>query len=753
MKFFSFRLYKEAMRQSRAVGIVSVLVATLISAFVPVIMYFEHKEYNMAYMEFINVENLVTGIGFVSVIIPIIIAVKIFGFLFKRSSSDFYHALPYTRQCLYVTNLVAVLTWCVLALVLMVAVSCGVYGLDPHSSYEPEFAFYNLLVGLVIMLVTSGAVMIAVSITGKPLLAMEIAAFVVFLPRVIILIALASVESMTLMIDINQVPILSINYSLPLIMTLGSTLSYSLYIAAFSYVPGIVYSLVLAIIYLIIGCVLFCKRRSETAENAAPNRKVQIILRIVYSIGFFFNAVGIYMEYGFDESVITLIVIGLLVYYGYELITTKKLKKMFKATPGLVFVVILCLIYGGLINLAADNILDDVPTADEIESVQISEMSSYYWYDDTTYNDILIGQVAFEDKEVMSIITKAYGDTAAKVKEGERIEYDYDLVSETYRINYKNGKSNVRVLYMTYEEYAKLQTLFTNNKDYQDARYAIPEEAYVTEFFNGEYNEAVWKQFREEYEMLSDSDKLKVLGQYDYLAENEIVYDSYYEEYYDEDEYLWVSGYVGTKPYRQEYILSESLTPKTLKLLYEYRYLEQRDSMMRILDKIVKMDTGEINLWTGGSIEVGNYLVNNIDLYIYYDDGEISGGELCGDWLELSDVKSGSNADSMGETATYGDAEYEDDYYYSDDYYYYDSEWYSFSLDANETEKIMTMMLDAFDFDEQKTSSQTPSVYVYASSWTESGISSNYDFAEMYTVVKEAEMEKLIEYMVENYCK
>ncbi len=749
MKFFSFRLYKEAMRQSRAVGILTVVIATLISAFRPVITLFQNRNYDTAFVNFIDIERLVSGLGIVSVFLPIILAVKIFGFLFKRSSSDFYHALPYTRQCLYVTNLVAILSWCAMALVLMVTIPCIAYGIDPHSSYEISFAFYNLLVGLVIMLMTSGAVMIAVSITGKPLLAMEIAAFIVFLPRVLILIALASVKEMTLMIDINQVPILSMNYSLPLMMMIGSAMSYPLYVAAFSFMPGIIYTLILAIIYLVLGGVLFCKRRSETAENAAPNRKVQVILRIVYSIGFFFAATSVYMIYGLDESVVMLIVIGILVYLGYELTTTKKFKKMLKSIPALAIVAILCFIYGGIIKVASDNVLNDVPTAGEIESIQMAGTVSGYWYENPTYNDLLIGELAFEDKEVTSIIAKAYGDTAEKVKNGERIDYDYDLVTETYRINYSNGKSHVRVLYMTYDEFTKLQTLFAENEEYQEAMLDIPDEAYVTEFFNEEYNKAVWKQFKEEYEKLSDKDKLQVLNQYDYMAEGEEIYDEDY--YYEDEEYLRVSGYIGTQPYSQEYILTESRTPETIKLIYEYRYIEERENMMKIINSIDDMESGEINIWAGEMIEVGEYVAGTIDLYVYYDDGKITSGSINGDWTHVDGTKMESDKKPDEELATDGDADYEDGYYEDD--FYYESSWYSCELDAQEAKKLLDMMLNSYNFDEQKTSILTPSNELWATSWKQDGLSSKYSSANMDTVIDELKMEEFIKYLVENYSK
>lgn len=746
MKFFSFRLYKEAMRQSRAVGILTVVIATLISAFLPVITLFQNRNYDTAFVDFIDIERLVSGLGTVSVFLPIILAVKIFGFLFKRSSSDFYHALPYTRQCLYVTNLVAIMSWCAMALVLMVTIPCIAYGIDPHSSYEISFAFYNLLVGFVIMLMTSGAVMIAVSITGKPLLAMEIAAFIVFLPRVLILIALASVEEMTFMIDINQVPILSMNYSLPLMMMIGSTMSYPLYVAAFSYMPGIIYTLILAIIYLVLGGVLFCKRRSETAENAAPNRKVQVILRIVYSIGFFFAATSIYMIYGFDESVVILIVIGILVYLGYELTTTKKVKKMLKSIPALAIVAILCFIYGGIIKVASDNILNDVPTAGEIESIQMAGAVSGYWYENPTYNDLLVGELAFEDKEVTTIIAKAYGDTAEKVKNGERIDYDYDLVIETYRINYSNGKSHVRVLYMTYDEFTKLQTLFAGNEDYQEAKLDIPDEAYVTDFFNEEYNKAVWKQFKEEYEKLSDKDKMKVLGLRDYMAEGEEIYDEDYN--YEEEEYLGVSGYIGTQPYSQEYILTESRTPETIKLIYEYRYIEERENMMKIINSIDDMESGEINIWTGEMVEVGDYVSGNIDLYVYFENGKISSGSINGDWAYIDD-KMETDEKPDDELATDGDADYEDGYYEDD--YYYESSWHSYQLDATETKELFDMMLKSCNFDEQKTSILTPSCELWATSWRQDGLSSKHSSANMDTVINEFKMEEFIKYLVENY--
>lgn len=737
MNYFSFRLYKEAMRQSRTIGLVLTVLSGIIASFLPVVYLVQYRNEPASTVLFINVNEMVSGLSIIAIVVPIALIVKLFGFLFKRSSSDFYHALPYTRQCIYITHFLAVLTWCLIVLAVLVGLPAFFYGINSHIEYKAVFVLYNFVVALVMMLFIAGAMLVAASVTGRSLISIELAGFIVFLPRALILLALSVIENNTLMIDINYIPFFSIKYSIPMIMIVGSMFDYTGYLNAFSYLPGILTSLTVAVIYLILGGVLFSFRRSETAENAAPNRKVQTVIRIVFSMVFFCFGVCCIFVYGFGYEAIIAFLIGLAVYLLYELITTKKLKNVLKSLPGLAIVAVLCVVYGLTIKLSSDSVLNNVPGAYDIESVQIVSGSNYYWLEDVDYNDLLKNNITFQDNEINNIVAKAFSDTAQKVKNGELSRYDYyTSISVEMRINSKNGGSKVRILYLSDEEYAKLQTAFMKQKEYYEASYAIPDEAMLIEFSNEEYNQKIWKQFQAEYNALTDEQKSRVLGESPYVE-----YDSADEltEYASVDSdasasednayvALSVYGYYGTQQFSKYYYCFNSLMPKTVALYNEYSYREKCESMMNIINMYEdsSVSSGEINLYLYETIRVGDYVTEGFDLYIYYEGNEIINGSINGAWTKVEDSE-----------------EKDKDYWYDMEYGYYE-------LSAEETKVLADMFLSAIDYTQQAESGKL-SATVNFGYYEQTGFNWESDYISIDLNIKEAEYAELAELLTERY--
>ncbi|MGN0165811.1 MAG: hypothetical protein ACI39R_06480 [Lachnospiraceae bacterium] len=733
MKFFSGRLYKEAFRQTRAIGSICVVISGLISAFYPFIYYIQERKDSDTYVTLVDMDKLVSGLSFISIVVPLLLIIKLFSFMFKRSSSDFYHALPYTRQCLYITHFAAALTWCLITLVVCMIMPSIFYGINTHRSFKPEFLLNNFVVGLVIMLFVMGALLIAVSVTGRSILAIELAAFIVFLPRVLILIALTTVDDITMMIDINQIPFLSVKYSLPLILTIGSAFDYSGYLNAFTFLPGIVCSLVFAIIYLVAGCFLFCRRHSETAENAVPGRRLQIVLRVVYSILFFFLAVSSILIEGFSDSAIIFLVIGLLVYFGYELITTKKFKTLIKAIPGLAFVAILSVAFAVIIKISGNNVLNNVPSAEDIQSIEIiSSNGYYYWGEAMDYNELLKSSIVFENKEINSIVAKSYSDMADMVKNEGFNPYSNDYVENEFKINLKNGGSKVRVLYLKDEDNARLQTVMLEQPEYYKASYAIPDEASITEFSTKEYNVNLWKQFVAEYNKLTEQEKNYILG----YEENDYLYEE------GKMVFLQVDGYYGSTRFQKGYYVYKDMMPKTVEMYNEYIYKEQYGRLMDIMETVNNQDisTGAFNLFTYGVISLDDTYIENFDLYVYIEDGAITGAEFNANIINNDD--SGTKTDES-EIATDGDAtEEEDKYYYSGN----EKNIYVYDLSVEEAEKFIDLYFGMMEY-EHETDLDKPSCYFNMNYWDDAGFDYEYKYVDMQLNINEEGARELLSYI------
>ena len=108
-KVFSFHMFLQTLKQTRLAGFIMMAVITLISV-VPIISSLSYiKEYKQ-----VNNVGGISGNYFlvlVFIIVVPVISLIVWSFLYKRSSSDFYHSIPYTRLCIYLSKTAAILTW------------------------------------------------------------------------------------------------------------------------------------------------------------------------------------------------------------------------------------------------------------------------------------------------------------------------------------------------------------------------------------------------------------------------------------------------------------------------------------------------------------------------------------------------------------------------------------------------------------------------------------------------------------------
>lgn len=100
-KVFSFHMFLQTLKQTRLAGFIMMAVITLISV-VPII---SSLSYIKEYKQVNNVDGISGNYFLVLVFIIVVpvISLIVWSFLNKRSGSDFYHSIPYTRLCIYLS--------------------------------------------------------------------------------------------------------------------------------------------------------------------------------------------------------------------------------------------------------------------------------------------------------------------------------------------------------------------------------------------------------------------------------------------------------------------------------------------------------------------------------------------------------------------------------------------------------------------------------------------------------------------------
>jgi len=216
------------------------------------------------------------------------LTMKAFDFLNSRAGSDMFHSFPVKRQSLAVSFLTAVSMWLVIIIglsILLSMASCAVM----HSSVTLDKShlgiwFLQMLAGSFLV---EMSVFLAMSVTGTYLTNIVTAMGLIFLPRFLIIAAGQMLAEMVPMISSAHLPLFFTNR-----LNTVTGLIFSYFLGAFYmseagplyYMPSVIYTFILALIYALIGCVLFVRRPSETAGRPTLGEKLQGATRI--GIGF-----------------------------------------------------------------------------------------------------------------------------------------------------------------------------------------------------------------------------------------------------------------------------------------------------------------------------------------------------------------------------------------------------------------------------------------------------------------------------------
>ena len=186
-KVFSFHMFLQTLKQTRlAEKLIMMAVITYISYFKSISSLSYIKEYKQ-----VNNAGGISGNYFlvlVFIIVVPVISLIVWSFLNKRSGSDFYHSIPYTRLCIYLSKTAAILTW--IAGILVVSyVSQAVLFMANRQYFNVDYAtmFRMYLSIFICSLLCMAIINVSISITGNILSNICVTGLIMFLPRFIML--------------------------------------------------------------------------------------------------------------------------------------------------------------------------------------------------------------------------------------------------------------------------------------------------------------------------------------------------------------------------------------------------------------------------------------------------------------------------------------------------------------------------------------------------------------------------------------
>lgn len=641
-KVFSPKLYLELFRQTKTIGIITTILSFIFSAFpisTQAIYYFSLPEDDRPYISVakINEVNFFLGSMIICSLAALLLVFHLFSHLNIRKASDFYHCIPVSRNCYFITAISVIFTWCGFGVMLSSLTALISYAITPMYVLEASVFWNSIFVCFALMLLISGCASLALSLSGTKISNIILFLLIMFGPRIIITMITSLVSEITLVGGID-IFLFSENYYNIVFGTIQFIFfgEYNSDII-FANPASMIYTAVLGLIYLIISFFVMKYRKSELAENAAPNKYIRhvysVLIAFMVSIlftNFLLNEMYHITDSGYTGVILTIYAfITIAVFFIFEGIFSKSIKKSFCSAPAFIAVIILNIVLTLSVMGLSDSILSYAPSADEIESISfnINQSQGYYQYD---YITAKVSGTSVSDDELNELFAKKYKEFIDITREDPYFHTNYDnpcaynYVTDTtfMTIKLKNGQTLKRRF-----STSELETLYikkaieTYGKNIEvPADYEI-ENIYIDLYQMGiSYDilsendlKDLWKTFKEEFEGLSDKKKLQISA----IDENTDDIGTIYT-------YIYIYGDVNNISYYQQYYITDD-TPETFKKIFEL--VQKYDNSAKFNDILNgNLNTYEIKLDTLYDPDSILPLNEYSDCYFFnrVDDGKLS---------------------------------------------------------------------------------------------------------------------------------
>ena len=499
-KIFDFRLYLQGLGRLRVIGIALAILCITISVLIPTVRWLDGPKNTYQVENQLDGEELVVvgtaqtssdwealidhgKLDYVKVketitdgktIVPVTVAsylspflvLMMFAFLNKRKESDFFHAIPFTRGCVYTSFVAAILTWVWGVLIISSLSAALIWALCPYVTFSFGGLICRMLLACLNAALLAAFTTVAVSLTGTGTSAVVTALLVTWSWRLVLWLGKLCLDEVLYMTPVDSLldGYLNFSYLLPVAIITGNQTT-----------PVVIYTIVATFALFALGGLLYVKRRSELAGRSVPGRLVHNLLHCLMTL-----PVALLLTYQLFNSadfatVLVIFICMLLVFYLYELLTTKSARRMFRSTPWLMAVIGVCIVFTGIVHVSGYVERNERTDADRIKSVEIVGLSPVI-SDTVVINSYELSQLGeIKDAETIEFVSEAWG------KRQKNLYNYYDQYNRqlTVRIKLKGGRTVTRDIKVSHEEFYSVMA------DLQKKAYTkpIPSDEEVTEFY------------------------------------------------------------------------------------------------------------------------------------------------------------------------------------------------------------------------------------------------------------------------------
>ena len=558
---FSTKLYLQGLRKIRTAGVAMGIVIAVLNAWLPIQCIVENSA-SSARVEL--AAGIFAPFGAVLMVFAPLLVYNMFSYLNERKSSDFFHALPQKRICVYFSFMAAVMTWIVATLFVTSVANAVLWGVPGRYVFDMREVLMILLGFLLLAMVSAGFMMLAMTLTGTVIANVLVFFLFSLFVRAFGLFFLYGFKALTPMANLENsfLRIFDWEFFLPIglfVQMFGGDFEFAKTAWLF------LYWFFVAVLLFAVSAVCYCRRRSESATKSAPSRFMQHIYRTGVTLPFLLLGICLYIEDGAGYAPVLCWIVGFLVWVIFELMTTKRIKNVARTLPLFLIPVLLAGGYAASVHLTSEVFYATTPKREQIKSVTYDSGEESGWL------AALMTTVKVSDPDVLDRVYEAIEQTkeARDMSWSERKENGF-VINETVTVTFRSGR---RVTYdltssidlfeaFRYADEVMAERLLLDDIELDDVYLSIAtSEAQRTR---------VWDALADDFRSMT-REQME-----DYLRASEGTQVKRFS--------LYVSGRYNGMKFWQSFFIDEQYTPKAMDALLEC--LAEKDTLHELREII-----------------------------------------------------------------------------------------------------------------------------------------------------------------------
>jgi len=314
---------------------------------------------------------------------PLLFAIVLFGFLNNRKKSDYYHALPVRRETLFLSFGAAIYTWLIATVVLAVGLGTLLFAIAGAQFGLAQLGTAALGFIPTILYMTA-IILLAMTLTGTLFSNVVLAGLFFLMPPLVSELFSEGVVTLVPALPFGEASFFGISLGLTP-FTFFIALIDGFGIPTDQLANGIVadalWTSFLALALLALATLFFVRRKSETAGNSAPSKRIQAVYRVaivspVLMIAALLTSIDFATRSPLStaEHIFALsgsVAIALILVCAFELISTKTWRNLLKIPASFGIALVVAAVFVGSVWAVAAYEASFAPRPENIAWVSI----------------------------------------------------------------------------------------------------------------------------------------------------------------------------------------------------------------------------------------------------------------------------------------------------------------------------------------------------------------------------------------------